>query len=84
MAHIAAEGEMSEKCACVVPTRPRASVRAQPVRVHEVITEKRAPVNKQLYEPRKPQTRGCARENKPLRHNFVLKLKDLIAVPNIA
>jgi len=36
------------------------------------------------YEARKPQAKGCARENKPVRHNFVVELKDLIAVPNIA
>ena len=56
---------------------------AQPIRVHEATTEKRSPAKKQPYEPRKPQTRGRARENKPLRHNFVVELKDLIAVPNI-
>ncbi|XP_068466497.1 uncharacterized protein [Phaseolus vulgaris] len=84
VAHIAAEGDMNEKRACIVPTRPQASVRAQPVRVHEATTEKRAPTKKKLYEPRKPQTRGRTRENKPLRHNFVVELKDLIVVPNIA
>jgi len=36
------------------------------------------------YESRKPQAKGRARENKPVRHNFVVELKDLIAVPNIA
>ena len=54
------------------------------MRVHEATIKKRAPVKKQPYEPRKPQTRGRARENKPLRHNFVVELKDLIVVPNIA
>ena len=83
VAYIAAEGEMNEKRACVFPTCPRAPVRAQPVRVHEVATEKRAPARKQPYEPRKPQTRGRARENKPVRHNFVVELKDFIVVPNI-
>jgi len=52
--------------------------------MNEATTEKRTPVKKQPYEPRMPQTRGRARENKPLRHNFVVKLKDLIVVPNIA
>jgi len=83
VAHIAAEGEVNEKCACVVPTCPQASARAQPMRVHEAATEKRAPVKKQPYEPQKLQTKGRARENKPLRHNFMVELKDLIAVPNI-
>jgi len=34
--------------------------------------------------PGSPQTRGRTRENVPPRHNFVVELKDLIAVPNIA
>ena len=82
--HIAAEGEVNEKRACVVPTRPRALVRAQPMRVHEAATGKRNQGRKQPYEPRKPQARGHVRENKPVRHNFVVELKDLIVVPNIA
>jgi len=44
VAHIVAEGEVNEKRACVVPTRPRAPARAQPVRVLEAATEKRTPV----------------------------------------
>jgi len=43
MAHIAAEGEVNEKCTCVVPTRPRASGRPQPLRVYEETTEKKTP-----------------------------------------
>ena len=54
------------------------------MRVHEATMEKRAPVKQQPYEPRKPQTRGRMRENVPPRHNFVVELKDLIVVPNIA
>jgi len=52
--------------------------------VHEATTEKRAPAKQQPYEPRKSHTRGRARENVPPRHNFVVELKDLITVPNIA
>ncbi|XP_068499430.1 uncharacterized protein [Phaseolus vulgaris] len=84
VAHIVVEGEVIEKRTYVVPTRPRAPGRPQPMRVHEATTEKRAPAKQQPYEPRKPQTRGHARENVPPRHNFVVELKDLIAVPNIA
>ncbi|XP_068503793.1 uncharacterized protein [Phaseolus vulgaris] len=84
MAHIVAEGEVNEKRVCVVPTRPRASTRALPMRVHEAATSKKSQGRKQPYEPRKPQARGRARENKPVRHNFVVELKDLIVVPNIA
>ena len=84
VAHIVAEGEVNEKRACIVPTRPRAPACVQPVRVHEAAIEKRPPTKKQPYEPRKPQVRGHAREGKPVRHNFVVELKDLIAMPNIA
>jgi len=48
------------------------------------MTEKRAPVKQQPYQPKKPQTRGRSRENVPPRPNFVVELKDLIVVPNIA
>jgi len=41
VAHIVAEGEVNEKRTCVVPSRPRAPGRPQPVRVHEATTEKR-------------------------------------------
>ncbi|XP_068503963.1 uncharacterized protein [Phaseolus vulgaris] len=54
VAHIASEGEVNEKRACVDPTRPRAPTHAQPMRVHEVATEKRNHGKKQPYEPRKP------------------------------
>jgi len=84
VAHIVAEGEVNEKCTCVVPLRPRAPGRPQPMRVHEATTQKRVPAKQQPYEPRKPQTRGRARENVPPRHNFLVEFKDLIVVPNIA
>ena len=84
VAHIAAEGEVNEKCACVVSTRPRAPARAQSMRVHEAATGKKSQGRKQPYESRKPQAKGRAMENKPVRHSFVVELKDLIAVPNIA
>ena len=51
---------------------------------YEAATEKRNPGKKQPNEPRKPRARGRARENKPVRHNFVVELKDLIVVSNIA
>jgi len=52
--------------------------------VHEATIENRAHAKKQPYEPRKPQARGRGREGKPVRHNFLVELKDLIVVPNIA
>jgi len=84
VAHIAAEGEVNEKRTCVVPMRPRASGRPPPLRVHEATTEKKTPAKQQLYQPKKPQTRGRERENVPPWHDFVVELKDLIAIPNIA
>ena len=82
--HIVAEGEIHEKCTCVVPMRPRAPGRPQPLRVHEATTEKKTPAKQQPYQPRKPQTRWHARENVPPRHDFIVELKDLIAIRNIA
>ena len=78
------EGEVCEKRSTVAPARPRAQSRAQPARVNEAATGKRGQERKRPYEARKPQTRGRAGENRQARHNFVVELKDLIAVPNIA
>jgi len=89
--HIASEGEVYEKRSTVAPTCPRAHTRVQPVRVNEATTGSRDQERKCPYEARRPQSRGRvegnkpAREgNRPLRHNFVVELKDLIVVPNIA
>jgi len=82
--HIAAEGEVNEKRASVVPARPRAPLRAQPARVNEATIGKRSQERKRPYEPRKPQAKGRSGETKPVRHNFVVELKDLIAMSNIA
>ncbi|XP_068466378.1 uncharacterized protein [Phaseolus vulgaris] len=89
--HIASEGEVCEKRTSVVPSRPRAQTRAQPVRVNETTTGRKKPEGRRPYETRKPQPRGSAggdrpaRERaRPTRYNFVVELKDLIAVPNIA
>jgi len=54
------------------------------MRVHEVAMDKKTQGRKQPYESRKPQAKGRARENKLVRHNFVVELKDLNVVPNIA
>jgi len=53
------------------------------MKVHEAATDKKSQGRKQPYESRKPQAKGQARENNPMRHSFVVELKDLIAVPNI-
>ena len=89
--HIASEGEVYEKRTSVAPARPRAQTRAQPARVHEAATGRKNQDRKRPYEVRRPQPRGraegnrLAREgNRLLRHNFVVELKDLIVVPNIA
>jgi len=89
--HIASEGEVCEKRTSVVPSRPKTQTRAQPVRVNETTTGRKKPEGRRPYETRKPQPRGPeggdrpARERaRPARYNFVVELKDLIAVPNIA
>jgi len=89
--HIASEEEVCEKRTSVVPSRPRAQMRAQPVRVNETTTGRKKPDGRRPYETRKPQPRGPAEGNRPARerarparYDFVVELKDLIAVPNIA
>jgi len=86
--HIASEGEVYEKRTTVAPARSRAHMLTQPARVHEAATKRKNQDRKRTYEARRTQPRGRAegrREgNIPLRHNFVVELKDLIVVPNIA
>jgi len=52
--------------------------------VNEATIGKRGEDRRLPYEARKPQARGRAEGNRLVRHNFVVELKDLIAVPNIA
>ncbi|XP_068498311.1 uncharacterized protein [Phaseolus vulgaris] len=89
--HIDTEGEVCEKRTSVAPTRPRAPSRAQPTRVNEATTERKNQERRRPYEARRPQARGRAEGNRParegnmpIRHNFVVELKDLIVVRNIA
>ncbi|XP_068503989.1 uncharacterized protein [Phaseolus vulgaris] len=86
--HIASEGEAYEKCTTAVPTRPKAQMRAQPARVHEATTERKNQDRRRTFETRRAQPKGRSEgrreSNRPLRHNFVVELKDLIVVPNIA
>ena len=82
VAHIAAKEEVSEKRKCVVPTRPRTKSRPQTLRVHEATIEMKAPAKQQPYQ--KPNARGRGRDNVSPRHTFIVELKDLIAIPNIA
>ncbi|XP_068498361.1 uncharacterized protein [Phaseolus vulgaris] len=86
--HIASEGETYEKCVTAAPARPKAQIRMQPVRVHQAVTERKHFDRNRAYEPRRTQPKGRVEEgreaSKPPRHNFVMELKDLIAVPSIA
>ena len=86
--HIASEGEAYEKCTIAAPAGPRPQIRTQSARVHEAATERRSSDRKRTYETRRAPPKGRAegrREgSRPLRHNFVVELKDLIVVPNIA
>ena len=80
--HIASEGETYGKCTTAAPTRPRAQMRTQLARVHEATTERKNQDRKRT-QPR-GRAEGRKEGNRPLRHNFVVELKDLIVVPNIA
>jgi len=89
--HIASEEKVYMKRVSVVPSRPRAQARAPPVRVNETTTERRKTDRRRPYEARKPLPRGPAQVERPARerarparYHFVVELKDLIAVPNIA
>ena len=89
--HIASEGEVCEKRTSVVPSRPRAPTRTQPARVNETTTGRKKPEGRRPYEARKPQPwcptggdRPARERARPARYNFVVGLKDLIVVPNIA
>jgi len=89
--HIASEGEVGEKRTSIAPTRPGAQTRFQPVRVNETTTGRKNKEGRRPYKARKPQPRGQAGGNRPdrerarsTRYDFVVKLKDLIAIPNIA
>ena len=86
--HIASEDEVYEKCTITAPARRRAQMRTQPARVHEAATERRNPDRKRTYEARRVAPRGRTEErregSRPLRHTFVVELKDLIVVPNVA
>jgi len=42
----------------------------------------KAPVKQQPYQ--RPNTRGRGRDNMLPRHDFIVELKDLIVIPNIA
>ncbi|XP_068503585.1 uncharacterized protein [Phaseolus vulgaris] len=84
VAHITTEEEVSEKRTCVVPTRLCATGRPQMLRVHEATTEMKIPVKQQPYQPRKRNAKGRGRDNVPQRHDFMVELKDLIAIPNTA
>jgi len=63
-------------------------MRAQPARVHEATTERKNQDRRRTFETRRAQPKGQPEgrrdNNRPLRHNFVVELKDLIVVPNIA
>ena len=71
-----------------MPARPKAQIRTQPVRVHQAVTERKHFDRKRAYEPRRTQPKSRVEQgrevSKPPRHNFVMELKDLIAIPSIA
>ena len=89
--HIVSEAEVCVKRTSIVPSRPRGQTRNQPARVNETTTGRKKPEGRRPYDARKPQPRGPAggdlparERERPARYNFVVELKDLIVVPNIA
>jgi len=89
VAHIAAESEVSEKRGNVAPAKPRAQTRVQPQRVMEAVEGKRDQRMRHPYDPKKRNGKGkgprrTRETNRPPRHEFVMGLADLIAIPNIA
>ena len=80
LAHIVADDRVTQKQGLVGPARPRAATRPPPMWVHEAATEKKGA--EKPYE--RTHTRMRARRDPPLRHNFRVELKELIAIPNIA
>jgi len=63
--------------------------RAQPARVNEAAKGRRNQERRRPYKASRPQPRGRAKGNRPAKEgnrprNFVVELKDLIVVPNIA
>lgn len=55
--------------------------RPQTLRVHEATTKVKSPAKQQPYQ--KSNVRGRGRDNVPPGHDFIVELKDLIAIPNI-
>ena len=83
VAHIVAEEEVTEKRKIVAPVFPRGPNRPHPMRVHEATTEKKSLRSSSPTRPESPRP-WRAREDAPPRHNFLVELKESIAIPNIA
>ena len=65
-------------------TKPRERIRAQPVRVHEVATEKRSPTRRPPYAPRRGQSKSKAKGGLPFRPKFKMTYKELLTIPGMA
>jgi len=64
--------------------KPKESGQAQPMRVHETMTEKRSYTRRAPYAPRKNQTRSRAKDDLPFRPMFKKPYKELLAMPGMA
>ena len=64
VAHIVAEEEVTEMHRSIGLVRPRGTVRPQPLRVHEVATEKKTP-GKQLHMTKRSLKPGHVRRRTP-------------------
>jgi len=86
IAHIAAEEAVMVKRGSLYSgqAKPRESGRAQPMRVHEVVTRKRPDARRAPYAPRKNQTRSKAKDDLPFRPKFKMSYKELLAMLGMA
>ena len=86
VAHISAEEAITVKRSSTYPgqTKPEEGSQAQPMRVHDVVTEKRLDTRRAPYVPRKSQPRSKAKDDLPLRPKFRMTYKELLAMPGMA
>jgi len=82
---IGAEKAVSVKRDNMYPgqAKPKKSSRAQPLRVHEAVTEKRSDVRRAPYTVRKNHPKTKQKENLPFRPKFRMTYKDLLSMPGM-
>ena len=86
VAHIAAKEVIFVKCDNTHPgqARHKGGSRAQPLRVHEAVTEKRSDARRAPYTTRKNQPRTKTRDDLPFRPKFRMTYKELLGMLEMA